>query len=432
MALITIILTLIAPIITPLINLHFIRKYLFTLKYHQHLVKIRNFDYVFNLVIYVIISSIAYFLFLKKISVDVQYILPIIGSIFVIINFLYKYKSDLKNQALDQFNSHLKSIESFISDNTEKIENTYLEIYSINLNKKSSKLTYQHSMKLALSSNFNENDNKQLTDENIRNFSEELQKKNHNPNNAAEKLLLAIFNNYILKSSGIDYLTMVDKQEYCRLPLLEKHEISLFHELGDLLKNQHNNQDLQLIYRNILSIIQSRIARKSFQKVQRDPFIIYQAYYRLIDDTLSKENYGVLFRLIHRNIKLINHLNLSVYEERMLIGRIRAIIPDKLIYILYYNCTYSKKGFGLGKLLVGSDFFGTKQEIREVSQHFKTSDLIYRKIDLDMLENFYGASVYPGDFPDIKKFNNIYLITYYSKIKKEITLKEITLFKIPW
>lgn len=106
-----------------------------------------------------------------------------------------------------------------------------------------------------------------------------------------------------------------------------------------------------------------------------------------------------LYRLIHRAIKITNNSTLSYEEKINMIGIIRAIIPDYILIGIFYNCTFTKRGNGLALQLVGTCFFGTKDDFENTSfsQHFNSSDLNFLSTDILIMQNLYAdTTINPG------------------------------------
>lgn len=117
-----------------------------------------------------------------------------------------------------------------------------------------------------------------------------------------------------------------------------------------------------------------------------------------------------LFRFVHRVVKIINSSILSEKEKTNFLGMLRANISNNLLTLMYYNCTYTQKGIGLGIQLAGTNFFGEKKDFQikkyeiSFSQHIPHNLLHFKIIDFHIIINVYSdCSIYPGTL-SFKKF----------------------------
>ncbi|WP_260166338.1 putative phage abortive infection protein [Leuconostoc mesenteroides] len=142
--------------------------------------------------------------------------------------------------------------------------------------------------------------------------------------------------------------------------------------------------------------------------------VTYEEATKIINNVyhINYDKLGHFFKHFHRIIKLILEGTLShdTREQRDLIGILRAQFSEKLLVLLYYNATYTSRGYGLGMLLQGSYFFGDSydfnpdysgNEYLEIT-HISSSKLYFPDLDSDILKNIYGK----GNLIKIPKKNS--------------------------
>lgn len=122
-------------------------------------------------------------------------------------------------------------------------------------------------------------------------------------------------------------------------------------------------------------------------------------------------NTSMLCRLIHRTVKLINSMDISIDEKFYYFGLVRSLLSDRILMLVFYNATYSFRGIGLAKQLMGSCFFGNVSELTGITfQHFNlklipTED---RKISKRIAMYYYAGRFFPSSVS--KKFITYRLI----------------------
>jgi len=129
----------------------------------------------------------------------------------------------------------------------------------------------------------------------------------------------------------------------------------------------------------------------------------YIAKFYLINSIIDKPDNNEIdkiCRYVHRLVKTVNHMHINVDEKYNYYGLIRSIIEPKTLTLIYLNATFSYKGSGLAKQLIGTCFFGNREEINEKSQNH--IDISYlpryqdRKLCKTILNMYYASYVYPG------------------------------------
>lgn len=103
--------------------------------------------------------------------------------------------------------------------------------------------------------------------------------------------------------------------------------------------------------------------------------------------------FGHFFRNTHRVVKLINEFYQdSPKEQKQFLGILRSQFSEDILLILYYNCVYTKKGLGLGRQLIKSDFFGDFSDLESGNYHFREEKLVFGKIDKAILQRIFVSN----------------------------------------
>lgn len=117
---------------------------------------------------------------------------------------------------------------------------------------------------------------------------------------------------------------------------------------------------------------------------------------RLSDDSLSN-----VCRYVHKIIKTINHMPITVDEKYSLYGLIRSALDSKTLLAIFLNATFSFKGAGLARQLIGTSFFGDKSDIiQSYSQHINLNYLnstSTKGLSKRILSQYYANYTYPGN-----------------------------------
>lgn len=122
---------------------------------------------------------------------------------------------------------------------------------------------------------------------------------------------------------------------------------------------------------------------------------------------------GYFFRNTHRTLKLINGLE-NIDEQREFIGLLRAQIPDSVMLILVYNSLYTKRGLGMARELIASDFFGDISDFTfddqvkiKNTQHLNVKNMILPDKDCLLIFNLFTRNKNSLDLKNKIKANNI-------------------------
>lgn len=117
---------------------------------------------------------------------------------------------------------------------------------------------------------------------------------------------------------------------------------------------------------------------------------------RLSDDSLSN-----ICRYVHKIVKIINHMPITVDEKYSLYGLIRSALDSKILLAIFLNATFSFKGAGLARQLIGTSFFGDKSDIiQSYSQHINLNHLkssSTKGLCKRILLQYYANYTYPGN-----------------------------------
>ncbi|GED63298.1 putative phage abortive infection protein [Lysinibacillus fusiformis] len=129
---------------------------------------------------------------------------------------------------------------------------------------------------------------------------------------------------------------------------------------------------------------------------------------------------GHLFRNTHRIIKILNTEPLDDIKYSQFIGILRAQMSEEVLLILYYNATYTDRGIGLGRELLGSGFFGNEEDFPfyvnkndyralknyKEPQHFRLNRLILPSMDCEIMSKLYSKYLLKKTNKDRKKLTN--------------------------
>lgn len=146
----------------------------------------------------------------------------------------------------------------------------------------------------------------------------------------------------------------------------------------------------------------------------------------------NKKNYKIdeVCRYIHRLIKVVNSMHISIDKKFSYYGLVRSILSPDALTLVYLNASFSYKGVGLSRQLIGTCFFGNDTELQgqNVRGHINIIDLpsnSQRIMCKRILINYYGSYIYPGK---ISKKKVIY--TMMRKLNKSQTRKQFGINKI--
>ncbi|WP_140929949.1 hypothetical protein [Apilactobacillus timberlakei] len=363
-------------------------------------------------------------------------IVTLIGSLLGILNFYKKSQND-KNESqkeqlyklLDMLNSELEKNSKVIKYNIltninkklkEKLvyDDSLLQFISLNVRiKKKSFILYLYYLYFHLmlyfsnTSKYNKKDIKQL-------------KKFIN--------IINLFN--IAQGSRARSIPSSSQEQYTKM--LYSYIISnnnyYKRYLGQFIVNK-NFQINPLIYKKLEEIGYIKYFSTFFPKEPKNGNSIWQydvkySYirnFKIINKLInhsSSESLNNVCRYIHRIIKIINHMHISVDEKYSLYGLVRSSLDSDLLLAIYLNSTFSFKGSGLSRQLIGTSFFGDKKDInKSYSQHIDLGHLGSKDIkglSKRILSNYYASYTYPGSVSFKKLFIKLMLST--KKIKKHL------------
>ncbi|MDT2864342.1 putative phage abortive infection protein [Vagococcus carniphilus] len=136
------------------------------------------------------------------------------------------------------------------------------------------------------------------------------------------------------------------------------------------------------------------------------------------------ENYNELghyFRNFHRILKYLNdNFSDDKKEFNNYIGILRAQLSEEQMLLIYYNATYSKRGMGLCRQLLGSNFFGDTQDFgidKTVSknykglfykdpQHIRRRSFLFPQEDIHIMKTIYSDSLDKSSMINLKKMED--------------------------
>lgn len=180
---------------------------------------------------------------------------------------------------------------------------------------------------------------------------------------------------------------------------------------------------LEAVKKHLKPIVEDYIKRNNeiFQKytTKNKEYFKEFTFRRKLVNTIFNEHYkdtGHIFRNSYRIVKIINQeFKDDESKRKQYLGLLRSYYTDEFLLILFYNSVYTDKGLGFTKLLVGTDFFGTKNELETTSfiTHIDLSKILFSE-DKDALIKLFTKDEYSNfsqkkeisdelDIDDLKK-----------------------------
>ena len=141
--------------------------------------------------------------------------------------------------------------------------------------------------------------------------------------------------------------------------------------------------------------------------------ITYDESVEIINNIYRIQYYklGHLFKHFHRIIRLILKGIISNDKkiQKELLGILRAQFPEEMLILIYYNASYTYRGYGLGCLLQGTKFFGDESDFnrnidseeQKERTHISSSNFYFPKYDQMIISKVYGS----GDLLGVPKKN---------------------------
>lgn len=199
-----------------------------------------------------------------------------------------------------------------------------------------------------------------------------------------ERFYCFLLNKHIKKSLNVN------------APIQRKKTFELTYEEFSIFKNS-----------NFFKYIKKKYNETNFLKES----ITYEHAFDIVNNILSSQTNiknSDFFRILHRAIKLINDSNIE--DKDKYYGILRASLPDYLLIYTYYNSLFSDKGLGLGLQLVGTSFFGdrddviyNKHNVAIFSQHMPTNLLIFKRQDLKVINDIFSDENSIEDISSLKE-----------------------------
>jgi hypothetical protein len=141
--------------------------------------------------------------------------------------------------------------------------------------------------------------------------------------------------------------------------------------------------------------------------------ITYDESVEIINNIYRIQYYklGHLFKHFHRIIRLILEGIISNDKkiQKELLGILRAQFPEEMLILIYYNASYTYRGYGLGCLLQGTKFFGDESDFnrnidseeQKERTHISSSNFYFPQYDQMIISKVYGS----GDLLGVPKKN---------------------------
>lgn len=229
----------------------------------------------------------------------------------------------------------------------------------------------------------------------------------------------------------ISYLNKESNNGKRQLWLLLNYEVEKRTGKGIKLNGKVSNLKLNYSYVDKI-LIKNAILKPVYENVYQDGFytrpVSYDEAYLICNEVYEKkfEILGNFFRSTHRIIKKINEsFNDDMESKKNYLGLLRAQLPESAIALIFYNATYTKKGLGLARQLLYTDFFGDISDFMTTdmlhiddSQHISPDKIIFYNTDYKIMSNLYTHRVeyYSKNEITIEKTREI--------IKAEFTVNE--------
>ncbi|WP_259712128.1 hypothetical protein [Weissella cibaria] len=309
----------------------------------------------------------------------VKYFFPFVTAYFVIMNFAYNKEKDKQKILSDQVMSNLNILNGRVQSEgvIEKPEKILKDIkYELDNRPEKEKIfrqVYYQAIYFVLSSP-KKSYRKQFSNLVGNQISEESENRNF----------------WMKLAKYIQ--THRYKHEYdAELPdYLVRDFVDMFREI-----RESNDTGVDL---NLKKFLIELMNSDDVRKAQKQRWIRYKVQKRIVDEYfMTNVELGDLFRLVHRVVKLVNYMNVPVYEQKEYYAQLRAIMPDELLLVLYYNATYTERGQGLSLQLVGTRFFGDEEDLTTGrGQHIQLSDLLFGKMDISIMNNLYAGDFFPA------------------------------------
>ncbi|MGG0309551.1 putative phage abortive infection protein [Priestia megaterium] len=124
---------------------------------------------------------------------------------------------------------------------------------------------------------------------------------------------------------------------------------------------------------------------------------------KIFDD--AYQDVGHFFRNSYRIVKLINEFykndqsNKSIYQ-----GILRAQYGENVILAIYYNSVFTPKGLGYARELLGSDFFGSHEDLQlDDPIHFRKDSLFFSTRNLRLMKKMFISNRNLKNYNDLEE-----------------------------
>lgn len=215
-----------------------------------------------------------------------------------------------------------------------------------------------------------------------------------------ELLVLTSWNQYIFpKQKNILKKSRIAESHLLKEKKIKNNKLSMYHRIAPTL---FNTESSEFIFKNnslpISEVIKDITYDESVEIINN----IYRIqYYKL----------GHLFKHFHRIIRLILEGIISNDKkiQKELLGILRAQFPEEMLILIYYNASYTYRGYGLGCLLQGTKFFGDESDFnrnidseeQKERTHISSSNFYFPQYDQMIISKVYGS----GDLLGVPKKN---------------------------
>lgn len=136
----------------------------------------------------------------------------------------------------------------------------------------------------------------------------------------------------------------------------------------DYLDKQLSNQD-EKSYVNLMRIEFFKKIDALYNYFFQEDNHKYKDYRDNISENIieSFSDINYFFRHTHRILKLLNEVD-DIRVKKNFMGILRAQYSEQVILSIYLNAVYTKKGIGLAKQLLNSDFFASNDDFKNGNQ----------------------------------------------------------------
>lgn len=170
-----------------------------------------------------------------------------------------------------------------------------------------------------------------------------------------------------------ELIANLDSEEALNFETIQRLLVSYYRvaNVGTLRENFNDQYDKGNTFKSFYTELRSTsFGMKLEEYIEENNSLISEKlnYKEFVDrtETIFSPHYdeiGPFLRNTHRIVKLINEYFSDPVERKNYLGILRSYYSTKVMSLLYVNCVFTKRGYGLSKQLLESDFFGDSDDI---------------------------------------------------------------------